>query len=212
MTVVMREVLADTYLGAGNLSWQTINWSSPDALTLFFDLMAEAYAEQTEAAACTAVDAAATAGGTVGSDDLAGWMAAIAAAAGQVKAGGGRANAIYLDGVTGYHLLGLVAVENPVFLTVGPGSLGDASGNMGGLRFVVSDGFAGPTAIVADSTKLLCAETAGAPVEMRAVEPSIGGLEVGVIGAFAAVVALPNVFIQLTPPVVGTAAAKASTK
>jgi len=201
MTVIMREQVADTYLGAGNLSWQTINWSSPDALRLFFDLMAEAYAEQTESAACTAVDAAATSGGTVASDDLAGWMAAIAAAAGTVKAAGGRANAIYLDGVNGYHLLGLVAVENPVFLTVGPGSLGDASGNMGGLRFIVSDGFAPSTAIVGDSTKLLCAETAGAPVEMRAVEPSIGGLEVGVIGAFAAVAALPGAFIQLTPPV-----------
>jgi HK97 family phage major capsid protein len=201
MTVVMREQVADTYLGAGNLSWQTINWSSPDALRLFFDLMAEAYAEQTESAACTVLDAAAAAGGTVGSDDLAGWMAAIAAAAGQVRAAGGRANAIYLDAVTGYHLLGLVAVENPVFLTVGPGSLGDASGNMGGLRFVVSDGFAAATAIVGDSTKLLCAETPGAPVEMRAVEPSIGGLEVGVIGAFACTAVLPGTFVQLTPPV-----------
>jgi HK97 family phage major capsid protein len=211
MTVTMREVVADTYLGAGNLSWQTINWSSPDALRLFFDLMAEAYAEQTESAACTVVDTAAAAGGTVGSDDLAGWMAAIAAAAGLVKAAGGRANAIYLDGVTGYHLLGLVAVENPVFLTVGPGSLGDASGNMGGLRFVVSDGFAASTAIVGDSTKLLCAETPGAPVEMRAVEPSIGGLEVGVIGAFAAVAALPGAFVQLTPPVTTLAASASKT-
>jgi HK97 family phage major capsid protein len=201
MTVIMREQLADTYLGAGNLSWQTINWSSPDALRLFFDLMAEAYAEQTESAACTTLDAAASAGGTVASADLAGWMAAIAAAAGQVRAAGGRANAIYLDAVTGYELLGLVAVENPVFLTVGPGSLGDASGNMGGLRFVVSDGFAADTAIVGDSTKLLCAETPGAPVEMRAVEPSIGGLEVGVIGAFASVAVLPGTFVQLTPPV-----------
>jgi len=201
MTVIMREVLADTYLGAGNLSWQTINWSSPDALTLFFDLMAEAYAEQTESAACTVVDTAAAAGPTVGSDDLAGWMAAIAAAAGQVRAAGGRANAIYLDAVTGYSLLGMVTAQNPVFLTAGPGSLGDASGNVGGLRFVVSDGFGAPTAIVGDSSKLLCAETSGAPVEMRAVEPSIGGLEVGVIGAFAAVTVLPNTFVQLTLPV-----------
>jgi len=201
MTVIMREVVADTYLGAGNLSWQTIQWSSPDALTLFFDLMAEAYAEQTESAACTVVDTAAAAGGTVGSDDLAGWMAAISAAAGQVRAAGGRANAIYLDAITGYGLLGLVTAENPVFLTAGPGSLGDATGNLGGLRFVVSDGFAADTAIVGDSSKLLCAETSGAPVEMRAVEPSIGGLEVGVIGAFASVAVLPGAFVQLTPPV-----------
>lgn len=200
MTVIMREALADTYLGAGNLSWQTIQWSSPDALALFFDLMGEAYAEQTESAACTAVDTAAAAGPTVGSDDLAGWMAAIAAAAGQVRAAGARANVVYLDATTGYGILGMVAVENPVFLSAGPGSLGDASGNLGGLSFVVSDGFAASTAIVGDSSKLLCAENAGAPVEMRAVEPSIGGLEVGVIGAFAAVTVLPGAFVQLTPP------------
>lgn len=200
MTVIMREALADTYLGAGNLSWQTIQWSSPDALTLFFDLMGEAYAEQTESAACTVVDAAAAAGPAVASDDLAGWMAAIAAAAGQVRAAGGRANVVYLDAVTGYGILGMVAAENPVFLSAGPGSLGDASGNLGGLSFVVSDGFAASTAIVGDSTKLLCAETSGAPVEMRAVEPSIGGVEVGVIGAFASVAVLPGTFVQLTPP------------
>ena len=193
-------------------SWQTINWSSPDALALFFDLMAEAYAEQTEAAACTTVNTGAVAGGTVGSSDLAGWMAAIAAAAGQVRAGGGRANAVYMDSATGYSLLGMVATESPVFLSAGPGSLGDASGNIAGLRFVVSDGFPAATAIVGDSTKLLCAETPGAPVEMRAVEPSIGGLEVGVIGAFASVLALPTAFVKLTPPAALAAAAKTSTK
>jgi len=200
MTVVMREELADTFLGAGNLSWQTINWSTPDALALFFDLMAEAYAEQTEAEACGVMDAGALAGPTVGSADLAGWMAAIAAAAGLVRSGGGRANTVYMDAVTGYEVLGLVAVENPVFLTVGGGSLGDASGNIGGLRFLISDGFDPDTVIVGDSTKMLCAETSGAPVEMRAVEPSIGGLEVGVIGAFAAALALPTAFVRVTPP------------
>ena len=38
--------------------------------------------------------------------------------------------------------------------------------------------------IVGDISALLCAETPGAPVEMQVVEPSIGGVEVGLIGAF----------------------------
>ena len=40
--------------------------------------------------------------------------------------------------------------------------------------------------VVGDSSAIIVAETAGAPVELRMVEPSIGGLEVGIIGAFAA--------------------------
>jgi HK97 family phage major capsid protein len=204
MTVAMLNTIADTYLGAGNLSWQTIQWSSPDALALFFDLMAESYAEQTEAAAAADLVAGATAGPTVGSDDLAGWMAAVAAAAGQVRADSkARANSLYLDPATGYGLLGMVAATSPVFLSAGPGSLGDGTGQIGGMRFVMSDELPAGTAIVGDSSKLLCAETAGAPVEMRAVEPSIGGLEVGVIGAFASAVVLAGAFTALTAPVVG---------
>src|SRR5262249_19920451 len=61
MTVAMLETVADTFIGAGNLSWQTIQWSSPDALALFFDLMAESYAEQTEDAAAADLVAGATA-------------------------------------------------------------------------------------------------------------------------------------------------------
>jgi len=201
MTVAMLEAVADTFLGSGNLSWQTIQWSSPDALRLFFDLMAESYAEQTEAAAAAELVAGASVGPTVASDDLEGWTAAIAEAAGQVRGDSkARSNAIYMDPATGYHLLGLVSNANPVFITAGPGSLGDGTGNVGGLRFVLSDALTSPTAIVGDSSKLLCAETAGAPVEMRAVEPSIGGLEVGVIGAFASAVVLADAFTALTAP------------
>ena len=37
-----------TYLGGGDLSWQAINWSTPDALQLWFDLAAADYALKTE--------------------------------------------------------------------------------------------------------------------------------------------------------------------
>ena len=51
-----------------------------------------------------------------------------------------------------------------------------------------------------DSQALYAAETPGAPVQLKAVEPAIGGIEVGVIGAFAAAVADPAAFVKLTPP------------
>jgi hypothetical protein len=52
--------------------------------------------------------------------------------------------------------------------------------------------------VVGDSSGLLVAETAGAPVELRAVEPAIGGLEVGIIGAFEAVVVDDGAFSLIT--------------
>ncbi len=83
MTVAFLDVIADTYVGAGNISWQAINWSTPDALSLWFDLAAEQYAIQTEAATGTVV-AAATPLATPAvpaTPTLADWMAALTAAA-----------------------------------------------------------------------------------------------------------------------------------
>ena len=48
------------------------------------------------------------------------------------------------------------------------------------------------------ATALLVAETPGAPVELRVVEPAIGGVEVGLIGAFEAVVVDDGAFTMLT--------------
>ena len=53
------------------------------------------------------------------------------------------------------------------------------------------------TVVVGDSSAVLCAETPGAPVELRAVEPSIGGLEVGIIGAFACELTEAGAFEEL---------------
>ena len=52
--------------------------------------------------------------------------------------------------------------------------------------------------VVGDRAGLLVAETAGAPIELRVVEPAIGGVEVGIIGAFEAVVVDDGAFTMLT--------------
>jgi hypothetical protein len=48
---------ASVYLGGGDLSWQAINWSTPNALRLWFDLVAADYALKTEQDAATIVSA-----------------------------------------------------------------------------------------------------------------------------------------------------------
>ncbi len=66
------------------------------------------------------------------------------------------------------------------------------------LNVVVSRGLDAGVMIVGDSAGLLVAETAGAPVELRVTEPAIGGYEVGIIGAFEAVVVDPGAFAMIT--------------
>ena len=48
---------ASTYLGGGDLSWQAINWSTPNALDLWFRLIAADYALKTEQDAAQVISA-----------------------------------------------------------------------------------------------------------------------------------------------------------
>ena len=208
MTVTFVEVVADTYLTAGNFSWQVIQWSNPDALTLWFDLAAADYAKKTEAAAGTVLagaDAAPTA--VTGPMDLAKWMAAIAGAAAEVYANTGRyANTLYLNPADAYPLVALVGNVNPTFLATGNADLSTGTWPaIAGLSMVVSSGIPAKSAIVGDSGAFLTAETPGSPVDLRAVEPSIGGIEVGIIGAFTSAVTDAGAFavvLEMVPGVV----------
>jgi len=214
MTVAMLEITAETYGGSGDLSWQAINWSTPDALGLYFDLMAEAYAFATETATGTLLGADHT--GTdveLATDDFAGWYAAITAAAGNVYAESKKfADVIYAAPALAFHLAGLVSNVSPVFGAGGSINISQGgAGNVAGLRLVASHGLTGNSCFVGNSQSLLVAETAGAPVEMRAVEPSIGGMEVGVIGAFQAELTDPEAFVAIVNAVALLGAPSAQT-
>jgi HK97 family phage major capsid protein len=201
MTVDVMNTVAKTYLVAANFSWQTIQWSNPDALRLWFDLAGASYARQTDAAAAAVIEAADTTPTPVASADLEGWMAAIAAAAGEVYANTGRfPDTVAAAPDVGFALLGLVSGTAPVFVATGAGNFGGNFPAIGGLRFVISNALTAGTAIVGDFSALLSAETPGSPVEARVVEPSIGGLEVGIIGAFACAITDPGAFAELTAP------------
>jgi malic enzyme len=88
-------------------------------------------------------------------------------------------------------MLGLTSDAFTQFVDVGQAGVGP-------LRVIVSRGLNAGEIIVGDSEGLLVAETPGAPVELRVVEPAIGGVEVGIIGAFEAVVVDNGAFALIT--------------
>ncbi len=196
MVVDMETTTAATYLGGGDLSWQAINWSTPDALRLWFDLAAADYALKTERdAAGVITDNAESHGITTrltSTPDFPTFMAAVGAGAEAVYAASARmANAVYLAPDRYWYLFGLTSTPTAIFTTV--------SGNqVGPLTFIPSRGLDSGTIIVGDRAGLLVAETDGAPVELNVVEPAIGGVEVGIIGAFEAVVVDEGAFSLIT--------------
>ena len=208
MNVDMVTMTAGTYLGGGNLSWQVINWSSPDALQLWFDLAAEAYARQTEEVACDAIEDAAigtlgtaTRLGTAGTESFAQWRAAIIGGLGSIyttTSGRAMSNTLYLSADRFFQLAGLGTDQTLQVSAVGNLDVGSMTGTYAGLRVVGSYAFDTNVAIIGDADAFLVGETAGAPVQMRVVEPSIAGLEVGVIGAFAAKVFDTDRFLKLS--------------
>ncbi len=193
MVVTMEETNATTFLGGGDLSWQAINWSTPDALSLWFNLCAADYALKTETDAAGVVIADAFANQvsddfTVGSGAFEDLMTAIGEGYAEVFANSGRiANTVAMSPDAFGYLLGLTSTPMPIFISVN-------GQNIGPLNILTSRGMDAGTIVVGDMQGLLVAETAGAPVELRVVEPAIGGLEVGLIGAFEAVVVDPGSF------------------
>jgi HK97 family phage major capsid protein len=202
MVVGMETATATTYLGGGDLSWQAINWSTPDALDLWFRLTAADYALKTEQDAGEVIQTAAflndisTLFGATGT--YAEFITAVAAGIGAVYANSGDlADTLYLAPDRAAYLLGLTSTATAMFAN-GSLSFVDASGNISGLNVVISRGLDSGVIAVGVRSKLIVAETAGAPVELRVTEPAIGGVEVGLIGAFEAVVAEDEAFALLT--------------
>jgi hypothetical protein len=203
LDVAMETATASTYLGGGNLSWQAINWSTPDALDLWFRLAAADYALKTEQDAAQALqhsgftyNISSTIGATPSFTDF---LTAVTAGAGDVYANSGRiADTLYVAPDRFFYIAGLASASDASFLSAGQLSLGSGGGTIGGLNVVMSRGMDSGVIVVGDSSGLLVAETAGAPVELRVVEPAIGGVEVGLIGAFEAVVVDDGAFAMIT--------------
>jgi HK97 family phage major capsid protein len=192
MQVEMVTVNASTYIGGGDLSWQAVSWSTPDALSLWFNLAGEAYAVATETKAAAVLGSAGAAGGTAttlisGSSTFDNVMAAIVSGAKTVYANSrAAADTLWVSPDVFYYIAGLTSANSAKLVSEGSLSLTGQSGSVAGVRIVMSPGLATGKAYIGDSRAFIVAENAGAPVELRVVEPAIGGYEVGVIGAFAA--------------------------
>ena len=196
MAISMVTKTASTYLGGGDLSWQAINWSTPSALRLWFDLVAADYALKTETDAATVVSASAflnnISSTLAATPTFAQFMTAVGAGYAEVYANSGRtADTVILAPDRFGYVLGLTSDAFSQFVSV-------SDAGVGPLRVLVSRGLNAGEIIVGDMDALLVAETPGAPVEMQVVEPAIGGVEVGLIGAFEAAVVDDGAFALIT--------------
>jgi hypothetical protein len=200
MDISMVTKTASTYLGGGNLSWQAIEFSDPNALDLWFRYAAADYALKTETDAATVVSASAylnnISSTITGTPTFAQLMTAIAAGGGDVYANSGRmANAVIMAPDRYWFALGLTSDASLSFGNNGSLAV-DPEGRR--LRVIVSRGLNAGEIIVGDLDGLLVAENAGAPVRMFVSEPAIAGVEVGLVGAFEAAVVDDGAFALIT--------------
>jgi hypothetical protein len=196
MDISMVTKTATTYLGGGNLSWQAIEWSDPNAFDLWFRFAAADYALKTETDAATVVSASAflnNIASTIATNaDFATTMTAIGAGYNEVYANSGRtADALIMAPDRFGYLLGLTSAALTQFVDVGQAGIGP-------LRIIVSRGLNAGEMIVGDMDGLLVAETPGAPVRMFVSEPAIAGVEVGIVGAFEAAVVDDGAFALIS--------------
>lgn len=196
MDISMVTKTASTYLGGGNLSWQAIEFSDPNALDLWFRYAAADYALKTETDAATVVSASAflnNISSTIsGTASFADFMTAVGAGYADVYANSGRvANALIMAPDRFGYLLGLTSAAITQFVDVGQAGVGP-------LRVIVSRGLNAGEIIVGDMDGLLVAENQGAPVRMFVSEPAIAGVEVGLVGAFEAAVVDDGAFALIT--------------
>lgn len=196
MDISMVTATAATYLGGGNLSWQAIEWSDPNAFDLWFRFAAAHYALMTETDAATVVSASAflnnISSTLAATPTFAQFMTAIGAGYNEVYANSGRtANAVIMAPDRFGYILGLTSDAFTQFTSV-------SDAGVGPLRVVVSRGLSSGEIIVGDLEGLLVAETPGAPVRMFVSEPAIAGVEVGIVGAFEAAVVDDGAFALIT--------------
>ena len=121
---------------------------------------------------------------------------AIGAGGAAVYANSGRmANAIVMAPDAYWAAVGLTSDSTLAF---GESALLSVAGETRRLRVIVSRGLNAGEIIVGDMDGLLVAENAGAPVRMFVSEPAIAGVEVGLVGAFEAVVVDDGAFASIT--------------
>ena len=162
--VTDNQVTKGTYGGYVTLSEQSIDWSTPEIISLVLDDMGRIYANETDNVAADNLRIGATVTSNFANaslDDPATWAAWVAGAAATILSGsnGNLPTHMFLSPTIWQKLLGLSdTADRPLFPQVGPmnafGNLapGQANGNAFGLQVVVDRNFTETTLIVGDAT------------------------------------------------------------
>ena len=129
MHVDMVTTTATTFLGSGDLSWQAINWSTPNALDLWFNLAAADYALKTEQDAGQVITDAGfdyVIGSALGATPtFADFLTAVGAGASEVFENSGReADTLYLATDLFWYVFGLTSNAFAQFAAVSEGGIG----------------------------------------------------------------------------------------
>src|SRR6185503_7291700 len=129
MDISMQTATASVYLGGGDLSWQAVNWSSPNALDLWFRFAAADYALKTEQDAAQVLQHSAfsnnIASTIAGTPTFAQLMTAVGAGYAEVYANSGRlADTIYLAPDRYGYVLGLTSDAFSQFIDVNQQGIG----------------------------------------------------------------------------------------
>lgn len=204
----------DTYAGASDVSLQLVNRSSPDFVTLLVRELAGIYAQRTESAALVELLSATTQTEVLapGEQDSSAVMAALAAANTQIINGVRRTGDTLWMGVNRWQdflsLMDQTAPGGRPLInfpeSTGTDSLGSASltvmrGALAGLRLILCPEFVtGDEMVMGWSRSVATLEVS--PQELRAIEVSLLGLNVGVWSLFATAIKFPNGLVEFVAP------------
>jgi len=161
--VTDNQVTKNTYGGYVTLSEQSIDWSTPEVISLVLDDMSRIYANQTDDVAADALKAGATVTRAFGNDatNPEQWSQFVAGSAQTILSGsnGNLPTHLFVSPNMWGYLLGLTDTsDRPLFPAVGPmnafGNLlpGQPNGVAFGLQVVVDRNFATDTVIVGDAS------------------------------------------------------------
>lgn len=199
----------ETYGGTVDISRQDIDWTSPSAWDALLRDLADVYAAETENAVADAFAAAVTQSVGAASADLAGWVAALYAAAAKCYAGGAAAgttpmgrlpNRLWMS-LDMWATFGSLVDQARVILNpgaLGSGDLSSFAGDMLGVPRVVVPSFPAGTAVLGPSDGYEVYEEAIGL--LTAVEPSILGVEVATGGYIAHGMINDTSFCKITAP------------
>jgi len=203
--------------GYVNLSWQDRDWTEPGIVDLVISDLAAMYAQSTDAQFCLDFSNAVSQTEQVATDDTAGWLAALYAAAATVAGVDNRLPTTLWASLDMWARLGSLVdgAGRPLFPagasvnSMGELSPGVLSGMIGPFKLSADAHLADGTLILGDNFAVEFFEQVGGQVS--ATEPSVLGTDIAFYGYMADVVVEPDAFVKILAPTGGALTATGAT-